>query len=237
MTIQLLLIEDEAIVRNSIKNMIEKNRPSITVYAANDVNQANAYLHRSTAHLVLLDIQLPEINGLSFLAQLRKKHPTLPVIIISAHADFTYAQKAIELQVTKYLVKPVSKQSLLETIDECITNIDLTPTAGHESIEIALQHIHSHYNKSLTLQQMSELVHLNTSYFSSLFKQSVGVNFLQYLTEYRINEAKKLLRRNHYSVEEISIRVGYKTSKYFIQIFKEYENITPNQYRKRELSK
>ncbi|MER1985919.1 MAG: response regulator [Solibacillus sp.] len=235
MTVQLLLVEDEAIVRNSIKNMIEKNRAAMTVQTAANVNEASAHLKK--IHLLLLDIQLPEVDGLTFLAQLRKDYPTLPVIIISAHADFMYAQRAIDLQVTKYLTKPVSKQQLLEAIDDCAATINLQPEAAHESIQKAQHYIHQHYAEPLTLQQMSEIAHLNTSYFSALFKQSVGINFLQYLTEYRIKEAKKLLASPTYSIEEISIRVGYKTSKYFIQIFKEYEKITPNQYRKKRLSK
>ena len=237
MTIHVLIIEDEAIVRKSLKNMIEKNRQSITVYTAADVYEANEYFRLTTIHLLILDIQLPEIDGLTFLKQLRKNHPNLLVIILSAHADFTYAQQAIDLHVVKYLVKPVSREALLEVIDESIKQVEIIPRSHHASIQQALNYIHKHFNEPLTLLELSEIVHLNTSYFSSLFKQSVGVNFLQYLTNYRIKEAKKLLLEHNYSIEEISIRVGYKTSKYFIQIFKEYEKITPNQYRKQKHSK
>ncbi|MER1957291.1 MAG: response regulator [Solibacillus sp.] len=237
MTIQLLIIEDETIVRKSLKNMIEKNRHSITVYTAADVYEANEYFQLAPIHVLILDIQLPEIDGLTFLKQLRKKQPDLLVIIVSAHADFAYAQQAIDLNVVKYLVKPVSRETLLEAIDQCIKLVKIIPSADHASIQQALNYIHTHFNEPLTLQELSEIVHLNTSYFSSLFKQSVGVNFLQYLTNYRMKEAKKLLLEHNYSIGEISIRVGYKTSKYFIQIFKEYEKITPNQYRKQKHSK
>lgn len=237
MTIQLLIIEDEAIVRKSIKNMIEKNRQSITVYTAADVYEANEYLQVAPIHLLILDIQLPEIDGLTFLKQLRKKHPDLCVIILSAHADFAYAQQAIDLNVVKYLVKPVSREALIEVIEQSIGQMEITPNTDHTSIQQALHYIHSHYSEPLTLQELSDIVHLNTSYFSSLFKQTVGVNFMQYITNYRIKEAKKLLLEHNYSIEEISIRVGYKTSKYFIQIFKEHEKITPNQYRKQRHSK
>ena len=56
MTIQLLIIEDEAIVRKSLKNMIEKNRHSITVYTAADVYEANEYFQLAPIHLLILDI-------------------------------------------------------------------------------------------------------------------------------------------------------------------------------------
>lgn len=237
MTLHLLLIEDEIIVRNSIQNMIQKNRPNIVVHTATDIYEAKACLNAETIHLLLLDIQLPEVDGLTFLATMRQTHPDLPVIILSAHADFSYAQQAIDLHVIKYLVKPISKTQLFETIDHCVSFIDLSPSIDHSSIQEAIDYLHKHYDEPLTLQQLADFVHLNTSYFSTLFKQSVGVSFSQYLAHYRIQQSKKLLQDNRYSIEDIAIKSGYQSAKYFIQIFKEYEKITPNQYRKQRISK
>lgn len=237
MTIHLLLVEDEMIVRNSIQKIIEKNRPNIVVHTATDTYEAKACLKAETIHLLLLDIQLPEEDGLTFLAKIRERHPDLPVIILSAHADFTYAQQAIDLNVTKYLVKPVSKEQLLTTIDHCLSFVNLTPSIEHSSIQEAIDYLHKHYEEPLTLQQVAEVVHLNTSYFSTLFKQSMGVTFSQYLTNYRIQQSKKLLQDCRYSIEDVAIKSGYQSAKYFIQIFKEYEKITPNQYRKQGISK
>ncbi|MBQ0138846.1 MAG: response regulator [Kurthia sp.] len=238
MTIQLLLVEDEIIVRNSVQKMIATNREHLAVHVAADVFEARKIMQQQAIHLLLLDIQLPEIDGLSYLKALREKNPHMLVIILSAHTEFEYAQQAIDLGVIKYLVKPISKAKLLEAIDHCLTKITLPETTDHHaSIEFALSYIKENYNQALTLQELADLVHLNTSYFSTLFKQSVGVNFSQYITSFRMKEAKKLLLTNKYSIEEISFRVGYQSSKYFIQIFKEYEKITPKQYQKNSISK
>lgn len=238
MTIPLLLVEDEVIVRNSVQKMITMNREQLEVHVAADVFEARKILQQQPIQLLLLDIQLPEIDGLTYLKELRKRNPTLLVIILSAHTEFEYAQQAIDLGVIKYLVKPISKTSLLQAIDYPLSKLSLpTTTDHHASIQSALSYIEANYNKPLTLQELADSVHLNTSYFSTLFKQSVGVNFSQYITSFRIKEAKKLLLTNKYSIEEISFRVGYQSSKYFIQIFKEYEKITPKQYQKNSISK
>lgn len=238
MTIQLLLVEDEIIVRNSVQKMIVTNRPQLDVHVAGDVFEARKMMQQHRIDLVLLDIQLPEIDGLRYLQELRKSNPQLLVIILSAHTEFDYAQKAIDLGVIKYLVKPVPKEKLLQAIDFGLAKVpEPTNTDQHASIQEALSYIKANYNQPITLAEVAAIVHLNTSYFSTLFKQSVCVNFSQYVTTYRIKEAKKLLLAKKYSIEEISFRVGYQSSKYFIQIFKEYEKITPKQYQKNNLSK
>lgn len=237
MTIHLLLVEDEIFVRNGIQKMLESNRSDLTVHVAADIYEAKACLKTEVIHLLLLDIQLPEIDGLTFLASIRDSYSELPVIILSAHADFYYAQQAIDLNVIKYLTKPVSKDALLEIIEHCLTAIPLNPDIDHISIKEAIDYLHKYYKEPLTLQCVAEFVHLNPSYFSTLFKQSMGVNFSQYLTTHRIQQSKNLLQDNHYSIEDVAIQSGYQSAKYFIKIFKEYEKITPNQYRKQRFSK
>lgn len=238
MTFHLLFVEDEALVRNSIHKILTIHRSELHIHVASDVFEAQQILNEQAIHLLLLDIQLPEIDGLTFLTELRQKQPELQVVILSAHSQFDYAQQAIDLKVAKYLVKPISKDKLLTTIDQCLEKVELTPTTDKPaSIQHALSYIEHHFCEPITLQEIADVVHLNTSYFSTLFKQSVGVKFSYYLTSYRIKQAKKLLLENKYSIEEISIRVGYQTSKYFIQIFKDYEKITPKQYQKNSISK
>lgn len=238
MTYQLLFVEDEILVRKSIQKMLLLYREEIVVHTAADVFEAKQIMQQHDIHLLLLDIQLPEVDGLTFLQQLRLKNPDLKVIILSAFSEFAYAQRAIDLHVMKYLVKPISKDRLLEAIDLSLAQIELAPTIDHHaSIQEALRYIEMHYNEPISSQEIAAVVHLNSSYFSTLFKQTVGMKFSHYLTTYRMKQAKKLLLENKYSIEEISIRVGYQTSKYFIQIFKDYEKITPKQYQKNSISK
>lgn len=98
-------------------------------------------------------------------------------------------------------------------------------------IEDIVSFIETHYAENLSLESISERFLLNPAYLSRLFKNNMGKNFSQFLTETRINKAKELLRDPCMLIYMISDKVGYNNEKYFYKIFKEIEGITPSQYR------
>jgi two-component system response regulator YesN len=83
------------------------------------------------------------------------------------------------------------------------------------------------------MAMVSNYVSLNYSYFSQIFKEYIGLNFVDYLKKIRIEEAKKLLEDNDYKIYEVGEKVGYKNSKQFAKIFKEIEGISPIEYRQK----
>ena len=86
--------------------------------------------------------------------------------------------------------------------------------------------------EQVRLSEVSELVYMNPSYFSTLFKKETGISFSDYLTERRMEAAKRLLRESRYSVREIAERVGYVETAYFSRLFKKQVGLKPSQYRK-----
>jgi two-component system response regulator YesN len=80
---------------------------------------------------------------------------------------------------------------------------------------------------------VSNYVSLNYSYFSTIFKKHIEMNFLDYLNKIRIEKAKEYLKRVDYKIYEIAEEVGYKNPKHFSKIFKKIEKITPIEYRLR----
>lgn len=91
--------------------------------------------------------------------------------------------------------------------------------------------IKENYYKDLNLAVVSNHISLNYSYFSHMFKEYTGQNFVDYLKKIRIEEAKKLLKQPDYKVFEISEKVGYKNPKQFARVFREIEGISPTEYR------
>lgn len=77
-------------------------------------------------------------------------------------------------------------------------------------------------------------VNLSNSWFSTKFKEEVGIGVADYINSVRIEEAKKLFDTGDFMIYEVSEKVGFTSSQYFSKIFKEYTGITPNQYRKRK---
>lgn len=84
----------------------------------------------------------------------------------------------------------------------------------------------------LSLERVSEAVHLNPSYFSGLFKKRMGVGFADYVLEVRMEAAKKLLVETSMPITKVAALVGYRDPKHFSRAFKKYGQIKPNEYRK-----
>ena len=103
-------------------------------------------------------------------------------------------------------------------------------------IGIAKGYIKENYMKEITLEKTAELVLLSPQHFSRLFKQETGINFVDYLTEVRMEKARELLSGTLMNVKEISFQVGYNDPNYFFKVFKKATDLTPGEYRARFLS-
>lgn len=101
-----------------------------------------------------------------------------------------------------------------------------------QKIRMAEQYIREHYNTDLNMAVVSNYISMNYSLFSYEFKQCTGKNFVNYLKELRIAEAKKLLATTDEKVIDISQQVGYDNEKHFMKIFKSICGVSPSEYRK-----
>ena len=100
------------------------------------------------------------------------------------------------------------------------------------SIVEALKFIRENYKKNLTLESVAQQVYISPYYLSHLFKEELGITFVEYLTKVRIDEAKRLLKDSSMSIVAIALEVGYQDASYFSKVFKKVVGLSPNQYRK-----
>lgn len=101
-----------------------------------------------------------------------------------------------------------------------------------QKMQQAIAYIQENYNKDLNMAVVSNYISMNYSVFSFEFKNYVGVNFVTYLKELRMKEAKKLLEETDKKVIEISQLVGYENEKHFMKLFKSVCGVSPSEYRK-----
>ena len=106
--------------------------------------------------------------------------------------------------------------------------------SSNNIVEIAKEYIKQNYSKSISLDEVSYYVNISPYYFSKLFKEGTGENFIEYLTGIRIEKAKELLRAGEYSMKEICAMVGYSEPNYFSRSFKKHVGVTPTEFKDME---
>ncbi|MEG2086684.1 MAG: response regulator [Angelakisella sp.] len=118
--------------------------------------------------------------------------------------------------------------------DEVPPEADCEPfdyESGKCIVEKVKEYIAANYQTNITLTEAAAQVYLNPSYLSCIFKEVQGVNFIHYLTDYRVQKAAELLKNPKYKIYEVGELVGYDNSRYFTKIFKKYIGKTPINYR------
>ncbi len=102
----------------------------------------------------------------------------------------------------------------------------------HSPIDRAIAYIDQNYYKELDLALLSQLVSMNSSYFSSQFKKKTGLSFSTYLQNVRLEKAKNMLLHSDQKLHEISAAIGIGNVKYFCRLFKNYTGVTPTEYKR-----
>lgn len=97
----------------------------------------------------------------------------------------------------------------------------------------ALQYIHTHFTRKISLEQLADLEHISKSYLSRRFKKHTGMTVITYINHLRIQTAKQLLISTSLSVKEIAYQAGFESAKYFIRTFKALAGESPSSFRNR----
>ena len=118
-----------------------------------------------------------------------------------------------------------------KTRDICARMEDSREKEELSIIEKARSYINENFRRDISLDDVSREVDISPYYFSKLFKQETGKNFIEYLTEIRLRSARELLQNSQYSIKEICAQSGYSDPNYFSRIFKKYEGVTPSEFR------
>lgn len=240
---KILLVDDERWIRAVIRRLIERTGLPFTVcHECSNGLAALDWLKSNHADLIMADIRMPVMDGLTFLEKLRLADQKHAVIMISGHDDFSYVQTSLRGGVFDYLLKPVNvdemKVCLEKWLKQCTDSIQQDGTGliidqtEKSPVEQVVEFIKSKLPGEVTLTEAAEKVHLNPSYLSQLFKQRMNQTFLDYVLQYRMDEAGRLLTHTSLSVTEIAHRIGYTDLSYFSNTFKRVKRKTPSQFRK-----
>lgn len=124
------------------------------------------------------------------------------------------------------------RYSYQDALKQILPNQILTPTSDNPILKKAVSYIHENYYKDISLDLLATYLKMNASYLSHLFTSELHKNYTDYLNEFRITQAIKLLRNGITNINELSLRVGYTYPSYFCKLFKKYTGFTISEFKK-----
>lgn len=240
---KIIICDDEPTIRNGLKHLVESANPKFNVAGlAGNGFEACKLINEIKPELVLMDINMPGLNGLEVIQEVSTVSPFTKFIIISGYDQFQYAQKAIQLKAYDYLLKPIDKKNLFVVIENALNSSikerkAFMDSQSFENLNLAdesINFIYKNYSDcKLTLKSMASQLHISESYLTRIIKKKVNMSFSELLTKVRIEAAISLILSNiSLTSLEISERVGYKSQHYFCKVFKDYTGMTPTAYKK-----
>lgn len=237
--LRVLLVDDEIMIREGFKRLFDwESHDCEVVGEAADGMEALTKIDTLMPDIVIMDINIPIMNGLKVIQMSRLKYPDMAFVIVSGYDDFSYCREALRMKITDYILKPVNYDEFGTCIDNLRISMFKNQTKNSIDIEEEqpirgiVRFLQEHLAEEISLNILSEKFNLSAQYISQLFKNEIGVNFLAYLTNIRMEEAKKLLLSTSLSIGEVSERSGYADYRVFTKAFKKTEGVTPSQYRR-----
>lgn len=134
-------------------------------------------------------------------------------------------QLAVKGLLFQFIFLLVSNQSPQE-------NPALLQTKSLEKMKTILKYVEEHYAERITVEDMADLTYYSKSHFMKFFKAHMGTGFIEYLNDYRLSMAERLLRSSDHSVLDIAQMSGFDNLSYFNRIFKRKYGISPGKYRR-----
>ncbi|MGB4657583.1 MAG: response regulator [Mobilitalea sp.] len=247
---KVVIIDDEPIIVEGISRIICWDKYQCKIVAtANDGIEGAEIIREHRPNIVITDISMPDVDGLTMIAGLKSEFPDMEISILTGYRKFEYAQKAIKLGITRFLLKPSNMEDIIEAIDTMVRNLQaknilpgsetinaqenekLDNEASNFIVNNAIKYIENNYPHKITLSEVAEKTYVSQWHLSKLLNRNLEQNFSEILNSVRIKEAQKLLRNPALRIGDIAERVGFVDMAHFSRVFKKNIGISANEYR------
>lgn len=259
----LLMVNDAIATVQAMKEEIPWENYGIQkVYTAYNVAEGQSVIQSATIDILLCDIEMPGEYGIALIRWIRENHYDIDCILLTCHAEFSYAQEAVTLNCQDYLLLPASYESIGKTIQKVVNRRqerlhisqlvqygkswlqekDQQASQNTEKVrnqkdvvEECVTYILSNLdNPELSVNQVASHLYLNAIYLNRIFKREKNMTIIQFIIHEKMSLAARLLKNSSSSVVSIAEQVGYPNYSYFSTIFKKHYGRTPTQYRTEE---
>lgn len=242
---KVVLIDDEALIVEGLCRVVDWAGYSCEVAAtACDAVSGAQAIRQHRPDILFTDIKMPGEDGLTMLAGLRGEFPRMRIAVLTGYRDFEYAQQAIRLGVSRFLLKPSKMDEIEEALTHMTAQLDsLPPEAEQEPdgaedlpansflVRQAQGYIQEHHAQRLSLQDVADHCYVSQWHLSKLLNRHLGQTFYDLLNSVRVQQAKKLMEDPALRISEIAERVGYADTAHFSRVFKRLEGISAGEWR------
>jgi len=213
----ILVIEDEDYSRKQLVDIL--NFDYKYVYSANNSEKALKIYQDEKPDIMIVDINLPKINGLEFIKHIRINDIDTKVIILTAHSDVEYLMQATSLKLIDYLIKPISRKALKKSLDKAISEIKNFSISSNKIITLRNNFTWNSSNKSLYFKNEQIQLSIMEKKLLNLFihNQNILLEFdtiiIDLWDDYnndKMNALKTLIKKLRRKLPENSIENIYK---------------------------
>lgn len=247
----LLVVEDNAAICNYIVELLSEE---FTVLQAFNGKEGLEIALEKSPDLIISDVMMPIMDGIELTHNLKSNVNTshIPVILLTARASFNHKMEGFETGADDYITKPFNESLLRVRIKNILKNRSLLHQKFHsedtndlgelvknkkdqEFLENLGQFIEKNIEQdNLSVILVAQELGMSHSVLYKKLKTLTGLSLVEYIRDYRLKKAKKLLKTKQFTLNEVCYQVGYSDRKYLSKLFKERFGNPPTFYMKEE---
>lgn len=253
------IIDDEPLIVEGLSKTMAWGKWNCQVAGtASDGKEGMKLIRERRPDIVITDINMPKMDGLRMIAGLKSEFPDMQIIILTGYREFEYARQAIELGVSRFLLKPSKMNELEEAVDAATKRLDQmhspvvfiaeeeadTGTDPGEQTETeenseansfivnnALEYIRNNSTEKLRLSDVADQVYVSQWHLSKLLNKHTGKTFSDILNGARMDRSKELLKDPSLRICDVAEMVGFQDLAHFSRVFKKMEGMSAGEYR------
>lgn len=231
----ILIVDDEPNTLEMHSRIVQSHSSTNRVLKAHNGKEALDILQHEIIDLVLLDLQMPEMDGFEVLEAMRgmDSYRKIPVIVITGKNLTQPDMTRLNLGVATVLSKGLfSINETIAHISAALENKRRLSGEAQRLVRVAMAFVHENYAENLSRRVIAQHIGITEDHLTFCFRQELRTTPIEYLQRYRINQAKRLLKETRQTITEVALNVGFSDSGYFGRIFRRETGMTPEVFRR-----
>jgi two-component system response regulator YesN len=240
---KILIVDDEPLAVQAVRLVLAKGHRISVVGDARSAAEGLRLFTERHPDIVIADIRLPGESGLDMIGKMRAIEPSTRAIILTAYPEFAYAQRAVSLGVSEYLLKPITPTALTQALDRVIGESSLIWEYVEKTLGSRLRDISNPYlSEALQLmasdlrgvqtKKLAQALYVSESHLCRLFREETGKTLGEFTKEVRILVAEDMLTGLSESIRSVSSSLGFNDPGYFSRVFRKSRGMSPSEFRR-----